>query len=84
MPETCPRRLQLPARQPGGPLTTRTKDQAAAVLPTLQTALRLPSIHRNWKRLTDITDPDGWPAAHLLTSLLVIEMAEFTSRRFQA
>jgi hypothetical protein len=28
---------------------TRTKDQAAAVLPTLLKALRLPSINRNWK-----------------------------------
>ena len=35
---------------------TRTKDQAAAVLPTLLKALRLPSINRNWKRLTDTAD----------------------------
>ena len=45
---------------------TRTKDQAAAVLPTLLKALRLPSINRNWKRLTDTADRDGWPAANLL------------------
>lgn len=62
---------------------TRTKDQAAAVLPTLLTALRLPSISRNWKRLTDTADRDGWPAAHLLAALLEIEMAERTSRRIQ-
>ena len=62
---------------------TRTTDQAAAVLPALLTTLRLPSIHRNWKRLTDTADRDGWPAAHLLASLLEIEMAERTSRRIQ-
>ncbi|WP_050596651.1 IS21-like element helper ATPase IstB [Mesorhizobium ciceri] len=62
---------------------SRTKDQAAAVLPTLMTALRLPSVNRNWKRLTDTADRDGWPAAHLLASLLEIEMAERTSRRIQ-
>jgi len=62
---------------------TRTRDQAAAVLPTLLTALRLPSINRNWKRLTDTADRDGWPAVHLLASLLEIEMAERTSRRIQ-
>lgn len=62
---------------------TRTNDQAAAVLPALLTELRLPSIKRNWKQFTDIADRDGWPAAHLLASLLEIEMAERTSRRIQ-
>lgn len=62
---------------------TRTKDQAGAVLPTLLKALRLPSINRNWKRLTDTADRDGWPAANLLASLLEIEMADRTSRRIQ-
>ena len=54
---------------------TRTKDQAAAVLPTLLKALRLPSISRNWKRLTDTADREGWTAANLLSSLLDLEMA---------
>lgn len=62
---------------------TRTKEQAAAVLPTLLKALRLPSISRNWKRLADTADRDGWPAANLLASLLEIEMAERASRRIQ-
>src|SRR3546814_15157361 len=62
---------------------TRTKDQAAAVLPTLLKALRLPSINRNWKHLTDTADRDGWPAANLLASLLEIEMADRSSRRLQ-
>ncbi|MGY2498840.1 ATP-binding protein, partial [Klebsiella pneumoniae] len=55
----------------------------AAVLPTLLKALRLPSINRNWKRLTDTADRDGWPAANLLASLLEIEMADRSSRRIQ-
>ncbi|SDB00006.1 DNA replication protein DnaC [Mesorhizobium qingshengii] len=62
---------------------SRTKDQAAAVLPTLPSALRLPSISRNWKHLTDTADRDGWPAANLLSCLLEIEMAERASRRIQ-
>jgi DNA replication protein DnaC len=62
---------------------TRTKDQAAAVLPTLLKALRLPSISRNWKRLTDTADREGWTAANLLASLLELEMAERASRRIQ-
>ncbi|MEI9424270.1 ATP-binding protein [Mesorhizobium sp. Cs1299R1N1] len=62
---------------------SRTKVQAAAVLPTLLSALRLPSISRNWKHLTDTADRDGWPAANLLACLLEIEMAERASRRIQ-
>lgn len=55
----------------------------AAVLPTLLTALRLPSIARNWKRVTEIADREGWPAARLLATLMEIEAAERTSRRIQ-
>src|SRR3546814_7095994 len=51
-PATRSAQLQQPDRQRGGALMTRTKDQAAAVLPTLLKALRLPSINRNWKHLT--------------------------------
>src|SRR3546814_500368 len=82
-PATRSAQLQQPDRQRGGALMTRTKDQAAAVLPTLLKALRLPSINRNWKRLTDTADRDGWPAANLLASLLEIEMADRSSRRIQ-
>lgn len=62
---------------------TRTREQAAAVLPTMLKALRLPSINRNWKRLTDTADREGWPAVHLIASLLEIEMAERATRRIQ-
>lgn len=62
---------------------SRTSDQAAAVLPTLLSELRLPSIKRNWKSMADTADRDGWPAAHLLASLLELEVAERNSRRIQ-
>src|SRR3546814_10115737 len=80
-PATRSAQLQQPDRQRGGSLMTRTKDQAAAVLPTLLKALRLPSINRNWKHLTDTANRDGWPAANLLASLLETEMADRSSRR---
>jgi DNA replication protein DnaC len=54
-----------------------------AVLPTLLTALRLPSIARNWKRIAETADREGWPAAKLLAMLLEIEVADRTSRRIQ-
>src|SRR3546814_19893993 len=47
-PATRSAQLQQPDRQRGGALMTRTKDQAAAVLPTLLKALRLPSINRHY------------------------------------
>jgi hypothetical protein len=34
----------------------------AAILAALLTELRLPSIARNWKRITEAGDRDGWPA----------------------
>jgi DNA replication protein DnaC len=54
-----------------------------AVLPTLLTALRLPSIGRNWRRLTETADREGWPAAKLLATLVEIEVADRTTRRIQ-
>ena len=52
-------------------------------LPSFLTALRLPSIARNWKRITDTADRDGWPAARVLATLLELEVAERASRRIQ-
>lgn len=34
----------------------------AALLSSLLTELRLPSIVRNWRRIADTADRDGWPA----------------------
>lgn len=53
----------------------------AAVLPTLLTALRLPSIGRHWKQLTDTADREAWPAARLLATLVEIELADRLTRR---
>jgi DNA replication protein DnaC len=55
----------------------------AAVLLTLLTALRLPSIGRHWKRLTKTADREGWPSAKLLASLVEIELADRSTRRIQ-
>jgi len=52
-------------------------------LPSFLTALRLPSIARNWKRITDTADRDGWPAARVLATLLELEVAERASRRIR-
>jgi DNA replication protein DnaC len=60
-----------------------TADADAAVLPILLTTLHLPSIGRHWKRLTEIADREGWPAAKLLASLLEIELADRATRRIQ-
>jgi DNA replication protein DnaC len=55
----------------------------SAVLPTLLTALHLPSIGRHWRRMTEIADREGWPAAKLLAALVEIELADRSTRRIQ-
>ena len=55
----------------------------ATILASLLTELRLPSIARNWKRITDAANREGWPAQKTLATLLEIEVAERTSRRIQ-
>jgi DNA replication protein DnaC len=52
-----------------------------AVLPTLVTALRLPSIARHWRRIAEIADREGWSAAKVLATLFELEVAERTERR---
>ena len=47
-------------------MTPAITNADAAVLPTLLTALGLPSIGRNWKRIAETADRDGWPAARVL------------------
>ena len=54
-----------------------------AVLPTLLTALRLPSVARHWRRIAEIADREGWSAAKVLATLMEIEVAERTERRTQ-
>ena len=55
----------------------------AAFLASLLTELRLPSIARNWKRVIETADRDGWPAQKVPATLLEIEVAERASRRIQ-
>ena len=55
----------------------------AAILASLLTELRLPSIARNWQRIADTADRDGWPAQKTIATLMEIEVAERTSRRIQ-
>src|ERR1035437_4087693 len=55
----------------------------AAFLASLLTELRLPSIARNWKRVIETADRDGWPAQKVLATLMEIEVAERASRRIQ-
>ena len=55
----------------------------ATILASLLTELRLPSIARNWKRITDAANRESWPAQKTLATLLEIEVAERASRRIQ-
>jgi DNA replication protein DnaC len=50
-------------------------------LPTMLTALRLPSIHRHWPALAERADKEGWPAARFLAALAELELAERETRR---
>jgi DNA replication protein DnaC len=58
-------------------------DSDNAALPTMLTALHLPSIGRHWKRITEIADREGWPAAKTLATLAEIEVADRATRRIQ-
>ncbi|WP_036286293.1 IS21-like element helper ATPase IstB [Methylosinus sp. PW1] len=62
---------------------TDTTMTDAAFLSSLLTELRLPSIARNWRRIAEIADRDGWPAQKTIAALMEIEVAERTSRRIQ-
>lgn len=53
----------------------------AAVLPALVTSLRLPSVARHWKAITDTADREGWPASRVLATLFELELAERVQRR---
>jgi DNA replication protein DnaC len=55
----------------------------ATTLASLLTELRLPSIARNWKRITEAANREGWPAQKTLATLLEIEVAERASRHIQ-
>jgi DNA replication protein DnaC len=54
-----------------------------AFLACLLTQLRLPSFARNWRRIAETADREGWPAQRTIAALMEIEVAERTSRRIQ-
>lgn len=52
-------------------------------LPSMLTALRLPSFHRHWPDMAKRADTEGWPAARLLAALAELELAERETRRIR-
>ena len=52
-----------------------------ARLPVLLTQLRLPTVARLWRALTDTADRESWPAAKTLAALMEHEIAERARRR---
>jgi DNA replication protein DnaC len=52
-------------------------------LPTMLTALRLPSFQRHWQTLAERADVEGWPASRFLAALAELELAERDARRIQ-
>ena len=54
---------------------------AEAQLPAMLTQLRLPTVARLWRTLTETADRESWPAARILAALLEHEIAERTQRR---
>lgn len=52
-------------------------------LPTMLTALRLPSFQRHWQEVAARADAEAWPAARLLAVLAEIELSERDARRIQ-
>ena len=54
-----------------------------AKLPTLPSALRLPTFGRLWPQFCDRADKEGWPAERLLAALCELELSEREQRRIQ-
>lgn len=54
-----------------------------AKLPTLLSALRLPTFARLWPQFCDRADKEGWPAERLLAALCELELSEREQRRIQ-
>jgi DNA replication protein DnaC len=55
----------------------------AARLELLLTDLRLPAVKLMWKRLAELSDKEGWPAARFLAALAEHEVAERGRRRIE-
>ena len=52
-------------------------------LPTMLTALRLPSFNKHWQKTAEQADKESWPAARFLAVLAEYEIAERETRRMQ-
>ena len=52
-------------------------------LPSMLTALRLPTFHKLWTEIAARADAEGWPAARFLAVLAEYELAERDRRRIQ-
>jgi len=52
-------------------------------LPSMLTALRLPSFHKLWQEIATRADTEGWPAARFLAVLAEYELAERDMRRIR-
>ena len=52
-------------------------------LPSMLTALRLPSFHKLWAEIATRADNEGWPAARFLAVLAEYALAERNMRRLQ-
>lgn len=52
-------------------------------LPSMLTALRLPSFHKLWHEIASRADTEGWPAARFLAVLAEHELAERDMRRIR-
>ena len=52
-------------------------------LPSMLTALRLPSFHKLWQEIAARADTEGWPAARFLAVLAEYELAERDMRRIR-
>jgi len=55
----------------------------AARLELLLTDLRLPAVKLMWKKLAELSDKEGWPAARFLAALAEHEVAERGRRRIE-
>ncbi len=73
-------------RRPAGdaPMTALTaREIDIHALPSMLTALRLPSFHKLWPEIAERADTEGWPAARFLAALAEYELAERDIRRIR-
>jgi DNA replication protein DnaC len=65
------------------PVTAEPRTVDVHALPSMLTALRLPSFQRHWRDFTERADVEGWPAARLLATLAELEIADRETRRIR-